>query len=128
VWYNARSAEQRGVILLHELPVTEQILKIVLDRARGADARRVARVNLVIGDLTTFVDESIQFYFDFVSKDTEAEGATLHIRRIPARVRCHECETEFAPNGADWRCPRCGSLGGEVLAGRESYIETIEVE
>lgn len=128
MWYNAPSIDQRGVIRLHELPVTEQILKIVLESARGAGASRVARVNLVIGDLTTFVDESIQFYFDFLSKGTEAEGAQLHIRRIPARLHCHECETEFTPAGADWRCPRCGSLGGEVLAGRESYIETIEVE
>ena len=113
---------------MHELPVSEQILKVVLEHARQAGAGRVARVNLVIGDLTTFVDESIQFYFDFLSKDTEAEGAQLHITRIHARVRCHACESEFAPQGADWRCPQCGGLGGEVLAGRESYIESIEVE
>ncbi|GAB4506451.1 MAG: hydrogenase maturation nickel metallochaperone HypA [Anaerolineales bacterium] len=113
---------------MHELPVTEQILKVVLDHARKAEAHRVVHVNLVIGDLTTFVDESIQFYFDFLSRGTEAEGATLHIRRIPACVRCHACGGEFAPDGVDWRCPHCGGLGGEVLAGRESYIESIEVE
>jgi hydrogenase nickel incorporation protein HypA/HybF len=113
---------------VHELPVTEQILKVVLDHARKAEAHRVVHVNLVIGDLTTFVDESIQFYFDFLSRGTEAEGAALHIRRIPARVRCHACGGEFAPDGVDWRCPHCGGLGGEVLAGRESYIESIEVE
>jgi hydrogenase nickel incorporation protein HypA/HybF len=113
---------------VHELPVSEQILKVVLEHARAAGARRVARVNLAIGDLTTFVDESIQFYFDFLSRDTEAEGAQLQIRRIAALVRCHECATEFAPDGTDWDCPRCGSLGGEVLSGRESLIESIEVE
>ena len=113
---------------MHELPVTEQILQVVLDHAHRAGAVRVAHVNLVIGDLTTFVDDSIQFYFDFLSKGTEAEGAQLHIRRVPARVRCHVCEQEFAPEGVDWRCPHCDNLGGEVLAGRESYIESIEVE
>lgn len=113
---------------MHELPVTEQILKVVLEHAREADAHRVLEVNLVIGDLTSFVGESIQFYFDLLARGTEAEGATLHIRRIPARVRCHSCAGEFAPDGVDWRCPHCGGLGGEVLAGRESYIESIEVE
>ncbi len=113
---------------MHELPVTEQIIKVVLEHARQADAQRVAQVNLVIGDLTSFVDESIQFYFDLLARGTEAEGATLVIRRIPARVRCHSCQAEFAPDGVDWRCPHCGGLGGEVLAGRESYIESIEVE
>lgn len=113
---------------MHELPVSEQILSVVLEHARQAGAGRVVQVNLVIGDLTSFVDESIQFYFDFLARGTEAEGATLHIRRIPARVRCHACQAEFAPDGVDWRCPQCGGLGGEVLAGRESYIESIEVE
>ena len=113
---------------MHELPVTEQILQVTLDHARKAGARRVAHVNLVVGDLTSFVDESIQFYFDFLSRDTEAEGAVLHVRRVPARVRCHACQQEFAPDGIDWRCPHCGGLGGEVLAGRESFIESIEVE
>lgn len=113
---------------MHELPVSEQIIKVVLEHARRAGTRRVARVNLVIGDLTSFVDESIQFYFDFLSKGAEAEGAVLSIRRVPASVRCHTCQREFAPEGVDWRCPDCGGLGGEVLAGRESYIESIEVE
>ncbi len=113
---------------MHELPITEQIIKVVLEHARRADARRVLQVNLVIGDLTSFVDESIQFYFDFLARGTEAEGAVLNIRRIPAHVRCSSCAGEFAPDGVDWRCPRCGNLGGDVLAGRESYIESIEVE
>lgn len=113
---------------MHELPVGEQIIKVVLEHARQAGAKRVAHVNLVIGDLTSFVDESIQFYFDFLSKGTEAEGAILHIRRVRASVRCHACQGEFSPDGVDWRCPGCGGLGGEVLAGRESYIQSIEAE
>lgn len=113
---------------MHELPVTEEIIKIVLQHAREAGAKRVLDVNLVIGDLTSFVDDSIQFYFDFLSKDTEAAGATLHITRIPAKVRCHQCQTEFSPDGHNWLCPECEALGGEVLSGREMYIESIEVE
>ena len=113
---------------MHELPVTEQILKIVLEHAREAGAQRVLQVNLVVGNLTSFVDDSIQFYFDFLTRETEAENAVLQIARVPARVRCHQCGEEFAPRGVDWLCPQCGALGGEVLAGREMYIESIEVE
>ncbi len=113
---------------MHELPVTEEILRIVLEHAREAGAPRVLQVNLVVGDLTSFVDDSIQFYFDFLTKGTEAENAVLQIARVPARVKCHQCGGEFAPRGVDWLCPQCEALGGEVLAGRELYIESIEVE
>ncbi len=40
---------------MHELSVTEQLLGIVLDHARKAEAKRVLKVNLVIGELTGFV-------------------------------------------------------------------------
>ncbi len=73
---------------MHELPVTEQIVEIVLDHARKAKAERVLKINLVIGELSSFVGESIQFYFDMLSKGTEAEKASLSISRIPARARC----------------------------------------
>ncbi|MBU1877475.1 MAG: hydrogenase maturation nickel metallochaperone HypA, partial [Chloroflexi bacterium] len=66
------------------------------------------------------MDESIQFYFDFIGKDTLAEGATLTFRRTPARARCHQCGDEFEPDaGKLWTCPACGAIGGDVVAGRE---------
>ena len=113
---------------MHELPVTEQILKIVLDRARDGKASRVIRINLVIGELTSFAAESIQFYFDMLSKGTEAQDASLSISRIPAKARCHTCKGEFNPGGMNWFCPACGGPVEEILAGREFYVESIEVE
>jgi hydrogenase nickel incorporation protein HypA/HybF len=115
-------------LLMHELSVTEELLKVVLEHARKASAKQVLKVNVVIGDLTGFVSESIQFYFDILSKGTEAEKASLEITRIPSRVRCHDCKKEFQPDGGDWRCPDCAGFIEEVLGGRELYVESIEVE
>ena len=113
---------------MHELPVTEQLLEIVLDHARKAEARRVLKVNLVIGELTRFVGESIQFYFDMLSKETEAEGASLSVIHIPAKATCRQCKMEFHPEGMDWSCPACGGPAEEVMGGREFHVESIEVE
>ncbi len=113
---------------MHELPVTEQIVEIVLDHARKAKAKRVLKINLVIGELSSFVGESIQFYFDMLSKGSEAESASLAICRIPARARCQACKEEFNPGGVNWFCPICGGPIEEILDGREFYIESIEVE
>jgi hydrogenase nickel incorporation protein HypA/HybF len=113
---------------MHELSVTEQILRITLEHARQADANQVLSVNLIVGDLAGFSGESIQFYFDLLSKGTEAEKAILSITRVPTRARCKACQEEFSPDRMNWACPRCGGLMDEVVSGKEFYIESIEVE
>jgi hydrogenase nickel incorporation protein HypA/HybF len=114
---------------MHELAVTQSILDITLRHAERASAGRILAINLVIGELTGFVDDSIQFYFDFLSKETPAQGAQLHFERIAARVRCHACGAEYAPpNSRLWACPACEALGGEIVAGREFSVASIEIE
>jgi hydrogenase nickel incorporation protein HypA/HybF len=113
---------------MHELSVTQHLLAIVLEHAEKAGARRVVRVNLRIGALAGIVDESVQFYFDFVSRDTPAAGAELSFARVPARFQCRECGAEFEPEERDWLCPGCGATGGRLIAGREMAVESIEVE
>jgi hydrogenase nickel incorporation protein HypA/HybF len=114
---------------MHEYSVTQSILDIALRHAEQAGARRVVAVNLVIGDLTGFIDESIQFYFDFMTEETIAAGAQLTFERVPARVRCHDCGAEYAPPDARlWACPECEALGSEVIAGREFAVSSIEIE
>jgi hydrogenase nickel incorporation protein HypA/HybF len=124
----ALCAMRLGFTPMHELSVTEEILKIILDHARQAEANRVRRVNLTVGDLAGFSGESIQFYFDLLSKGTEAERAVLSITRVPTRVRCTACQEEFSPDGMNWACPRCGGWMDEIVSGKEFYIESIEVE
>ncbi len=120
LWYNAP---------MHEMAVTQSILDIVVRHAEQAGAQRICAINLVIGELTGFVDDSIQFYFDFLSQDTVAQGAQLNIERIPARVRCHVCGAEYKPPDSRlWTCPQCDALGGEVMGGKEFSVSSIEIE
>ena len=117
------------MVAMHELAVTQSILDIAVRHAQGAGAQRIVAIDLVIGELTGFVDDSIQFYFDFLSGDTMAKGAQLRFERIAPRARCHECGAEYTPpNSRLWTCPECEALGGEVIAGREFSVASIEIE
>ena len=114
---------------MHELSVTQSILDIAVKHAQRANATRILSINVVVGDLTGFVPDSIQFYFDFMSRDTLAAGATLNIERVPARVQCRECGAEYHPPDTRlWSCPECNALGGEIIAGREFSVASLEVE
>jgi hydrogenase nickel incorporation protein HypA/HybF len=113
---------------MHELGVTQNILQIALEHAQKAGAKKIRSINLVIGDLSGVIDESVQFYFDFVSKETMAEGAKVVFKKVPVRFRCRACGKEFDFQGEDWACPGCQSPGPEILTGREFFMESIEVE
>ncbi|MGQ9546179.1 MAG: hydrogenase maturation nickel metallochaperone HypA [Dehalococcoidia bacterium] len=113
---------------MHELGVTENIVNIALAKAGEAQASRITQINLVIGELSGFVPDCIQFYFDSLSQDTIAQGAVLHFESVPAQLRCRNCFTTFHPQDTIWSCPKCRGQSAEISKGRELYIESMEVE
>lgn len=113
---------------MHEFSITESMLSLALRKANEAGANRITRISLVIGDLSGVVGECVQYYFDFLSKDTIASGAELSFETKPTRLRCRSCETVFSPNGSDWSCPDCRETGIDIVSGRECYMESIEVD
>jgi hydrogenase nickel incorporation protein HypA/HybF len=114
---------------MHELAVTQGILDVAVDAAKQAGADRILAIDLVIGDLSGMVDDSIQFYFDILGRDTLAQGATLRFRREPAIATCLDCgdKSEVSPPLAV-SCPACGSFRLRVTGGREFRVESIEVD
>jgi len=113
---------------LHELAVTESLLELVERHGRQAGARRVSGIHLVLGQLSTIVDESVQFYWDLVSLGSIAEGARLHFRRVPARLRCRACAAEYHVAEDRLACPACGGTEIQVVEGEEFHLEAIDVE
>ncbi len=113
---------------MHELPATKGILDVALEAAARAGSPPILAIDIVVGELTSIVDDSVQFYFDMLSRDTLAAGARLRFRREPALGRCDECRHAFEVRPPLTRsCPGCGALGLSVTGGQEFYVESIEV-
>jgi hydrogenase nickel incorporation protein HypA/HybF len=115
---------------MHELPVTESILKIVLAHAEKNDARRIVTIHLRVGQLSDLQDEWMQQYFDYVSRATMAEGAKLRIERTPIQLECNGCAATYIVKSADqidMPCPQCGLKDSRLIAGREYTITNMEV-
>ncbi len=135
---------------MHELPATQNILDIAVDEAKKAGASRITAINIVIGELSSFIDESIQMYFDIISEGTAAYGAKLIFKRIPAVFACRRCGAEFnlksgngddsdnggSPNSRKGRvvgpyaviCQHCGGNGVLADKARDFYIDSVEVD
>jgi hydrogenase nickel incorporation protein HypA/HybF len=113
---------------MHELSVTESLLKIAVYHAEEAKAQRVTDLHIVIGDLASMVDDSIQFYWEIIAKGTIAEQATLHFRRLPAELQCNTCAEKYHPTDKELICPKCGGVGARIITGEEFFLESIDVE
>ena len=114
---------------MHELPVTQGIIDVAIEAAKANNASRITDIYLVIGNLASIVDDSVQFYFDFLSKDTLAVGATLHFRRESATATCQDCSHQWSVTPPLLpECPNCDSARVQIAGGREFYVESIEID
>jgi hydrogenase nickel incorporation protein HypA/HybF len=113
---------------MHELYATQAILVKALQKGTERKAQRITDLHLVIGEVSTYVDDSIQFYWDEISKGTMAEGARLHFRHVGAEMQCMACFTKYQPIEGEILCPSCGSSGAKILGGEEFYLEALDVE
>lgn len=113
---------------MHELPVTQSLLKLAVEHAEAAEAACVTDIYIEIGQLSSYVDDSIQFYWDLISKGTVAQGARLHFHRVPMELECFDCATCFRPTGASFECPECKSDRVKVVSGDVFQLVGLDVE
>ena len=109
---------------MHELSLSSAVVNTAVKHAAG---RRVAVVNLRVGRLRQVIPETLEFYFEFVARDTLCEGARLEQEVIDARLRCRPCEYEWEIEIPAFRCAMCGGSEVEIASGDEFEVESIEV-
>jgi hydrogenase nickel incorporation protein HypA/HybF len=113
---------------MHELAITEQIAEIAIRHGEQNQAEKITDLYLVIGELSTVVDDSVQFYWDLITSDTICEGANLHFQRVPAIFECQECGKEYPlDNGELQPCPHCQSSKMKILQGKEFHLDSINI-
>jgi hydrogenase nickel incorporation protein HypA/HybF len=110
---------------MHELSLSSAIVNTA---AKHADGRRVTVVNLRVGALRQVIPDTLEFYFEFVARDTVCEGASLVQEVVDARLRCAPCEFEWAIEIPAFRCPTCGGSDVSIASGSEFEVQSIEVE
>ena len=113
---------------MHELPITQKIVKIADEHCRENGGNRVLKVNMVIGDYSGYVGEAIQTYFGIIAEGTLCEGASLEFVKVEPMLRCGSCGKLFKKQPLSFECPYCGGQGQQSEVGKEFYIDTIEIE
>ncbi len=107
---------------MHELGLSEGVLAVALQAARG---QRVERVRVRVGRLQRVAPESMEMAWRLVSEQTVAAGSHLEMVEVPLQLRCRSCGREGQAEDLVL-CPDCGSSDVEVRDG--DRIEVAEVE
>ncbi len=113
---------------MHEMAITQSILRIALDAAEKNGAKRILAIHLRLGDFSDVLPSYVRAYFDIASEGTIARGARITETRTPATVRCRDCGTKSVIEKRNIQCPRCKSANLELLSGTEFTVESVEIE
>ena len=113
---------------MHELAVTQNILDLAAQYAGKEDNARVTDLHLVIGALSSIIDDSVAFYWGFLAEGTICEGARLHFTRLPAVFLCIDCDRKYELENGLRACPHCKGHKVKLQQGEEFLLESIEVE
>lgn len=108
---------------MHELSITQSVVDVVCENARG---RPVRSVRIEVGRISGVVVESLEFCFELVAAGTLVEGARLEFDQPDGRAHCRECSSDFTVDDLILLCP-CGSTCVEITAGRDLRIMSMEV-
>jgi hydrogenase nickel incorporation protein HypA/HybF len=122
---------------MHEMAVTQAMLDMALEHANG---QRITDIYLQVGRMSLIVPECVEFYFEYLSRGTLAEGATLHFEIVPLEMTCLDCGRQA--DLSDWaddppraimvealaRGCQCGSNKLRVTGGTDFNMISLEVE
>ena len=115
---------------MHELSITDAILKTVLDHAKRERARQVHRILLVVSELSDLQPLWLQRYFTELAEGSIAEHARLEIEAAAPEFVCNGCSASFflSLRGVDRvSCTECGSPDCTLVQKADYVVEHIEV-
>jgi hydrogenase nickel incorporation protein HypA/HybF len=113
---------------MHELALVRSICTIINEKVREFGVSSVVQVKLVIGALTGVEDTTLKACFEVYVQESPLAGAVLAIERVPIKVRCRECGNEYETGLPFAACAVCGNKAIKIIAGKEFYIDSLEVE
>lgn len=113
---------------MHELSLVQGILEAVLEQAEIYQIKKIEKVKIVVGEMTSVMPGALQFAFEVLREGTSAREAVLVIENRPIKLTCEECHLVFNPESLKYFCPQCISSRTDILEGRELFVEFFEGE
>lgn len=113
---------------MHELSICEELMQQVTAIAEANHAVKVVRIIVKIGPLAGIEAKLLESAFTISRAGTLAQSAELLTERLPIRMLCHSCGTEFETEINNLICQNCGDFKTQLLSGDELILARVELE
>ena len=111
---------------MHEYSLVSALLDQVQRQLMAHPGGEVRRVHVSVGELAGVDPDLFASAFDTFKEASCCAGASLLVRRVPARWVCPRCGHD-RPEGSVLRCPEC-ECPARLEAGSELVLERLELE
>ena len=113
---------------MHEASIAIELAQLASEQALLNNARRVLKVGVRIGSLSSVIPEALEFAWEASAANTLAAGSTLEIERIAARGICADHGEIKLELSRGLRCPICDAPTPTITQGEELELDTLELE
>ena len=111
---------------MHELGIVVKVLDEVDALAAQYEAKKILKVTMEVGEVSTIVPDLFTDAFDWAKKKTRyAQDAALEMILIEGRTYCQSCGETYRTTEHGKKCPHCGSYETYLLTGDQVIIKDV---
>jgi len=95
---------------MHEYSITGSLVDILEDVAKKNNLKKISKVNIDLNPLANIEPDSINFYYDFLTRDKDLlqdSKLIFNIKKI--KIECRDCGNIFEKDEFIPKCPECDS-------------------
>jgi len=113
---------------MHEFSIAVNVIDIVEENTKKADAKMVSRVDIEVGQFSGILIDALELALQQAKQNSMAKDANFVIIEIQGRLKCQDCNHEFLAENIFTPCPKCGSYLLDIIQGKELRVKSIEVD
>ena len=115
---------------MHELGEALELFEVIKKEAKKNGLKKVSRITIRIGEASGIKIDFLRHSFldHILPKNSIVKEAKVEIIPETIKLKCKDCKREVVEDSINPLCPSCGSSNLEIIAGKDTYIESIEGE
>ena len=114
---------------MHELGIVMNVIEQVEQVAKESDIKRVLRLNMEVGEVSSIVPDLFKDCFEWAKKRTTYLcDAELNMIILQGISFCRDCKKTYETTRYAKLCPYCGGSDTYLVTGNEINIKDIAVE